>query len=279
MAYSRDRLVREDPMMIMSGGRRSNNNGIWQDLLQERRSSSRLNMNTSGGRNLFGSPIQSSSSRFVRRSTTEMSPSIRRDAGYHGTPGITSRLGSERYRNDHLYGTPLMNVQENPFSGIGNRRRGGGRLRNNNSQLPNWYPRTALRDITGVVNAIERRRTQLREGDSHLTSNPEPPQSNVLGSNLSDTGAHLEPEFTLATPNLKAAAVKAHMTPVQHLPKNFLGTYTTDESDFLTPQKQLLNSIDQVGKVVLEELLKMKRTPTAKKAERQKKVRTLMAMR
>ncbi|KAI3908956.1 hypothetical protein MKW92_040074 [Papaver armeniacum] len=130
-----------------------------------------------------------------------------------------------------------------------------GRLRNNNSQLPNWYPRTALRDITGVVNAIERRRTRLREGDSHLTSNPEPPQSNVLGSNLSDTGAHLEPEFTLATPNLKAAAVKAHTTP------------------------QLLNSIDQVGKVVLEELLKMKRTPTAKKAERQKKVRTLMAMR
>ncbi|KAI3965931.1 hypothetical protein MKX01_010888 [Papaver californicum] len=280
MAYSRDRLVREDPMMIMSGGRRSNNSGIWEDLLQER-SSSRLNMNTSGGRNLFGSPIQSSSSsRFIRRST-EMSSSTRRDGGYHGTPGITSRLGSDRYRNNHLYGTPSMNVQENPFSGIGIRRRGegGGRFRNNNSQLPNWYPRTALRDITGVVNTIERRRTRLREVDSHLISNPEPQESNALGSNLSDTGAHLEPEFTLATPNLKVAAVKAHITPVQHLPKNFLCTYTTDESDFLTPQKQLLNSIDQVRKVVLEELLKMKRTPTAKKAERQKKVRTLMAMR
>ncbi|MCL7034510.1 hypothetical protein MKW94_017360 [Papaver nudicaule] len=264
MAYSRDRLVREDPMVIMSGGGRSNNSGIWQET-----SSSRLNVNTRGGRNLFGSPIQSS--RVIRRSTD-----IRRDGGgggYHGTPGIATP------RNSNLYGTPLMSVQENPFSGIRRRGAGGGRLRNNNTLLPNWYPRTALRDITGVVNAIERRRTRLREDDSHLSSNAQPQESNVLGSNLSDTGAHLEPEFIMVTPHLKAAAVKAHMTPVQHLPKNLLGTCTADESDFLTPQKQLLNSIDQVGKAVLEELLKMKRTPTAKKAERQKKVRTLMAMR
>lgn len=51
------------------------------------------------------------------------------------------------------------------------------------------------------------------------------------------------------------------------------------DSDFLTLQKKLLNSIDVVEKVLLEELHKLKRTPTAKKAEREKKVRTLMSMR
>lgn len=51
------------------------------------------------------------------------------------------------------------------------------------------------------------------------------------------------------------------------------------DSEFLTPQKKLLNSIDTVEKVVMDELQKLKRTPTARKAEREKKVRTLMSMR
>lgn len=51
------------------------------------------------------------------------------------------------------------------------------------------------------------------------------------------------------------------------------------ESGLLTPQKKLLNSIDTVEKVVMEELRNLKRTPTAKKAEREKRVRTLMSMR
>jgi len=51
------------------------------------------------------------------------------------------------------------------------------------------------------------------------------------------------------------------------------------ESETLTPQKKLLNNIDQVQEAVLEELKKLKRTPSAKKAEREKRVRTLMSMR
>lgn len=51
------------------------------------------------------------------------------------------------------------------------------------------------------------------------------------------------------------------------------------DSSCLTPQKKLLNNIDTAEKVVMEELRKLKRTPSAKKAEREKRVRTLMSMR
>nr|GLL33705.1 protein POLYCHOME-like [Ipomoea trifida] len=45
--------------------------------------------------------------------------------------------------------------------------------------------------------------------------------------------------------------------------------------EFLTPEKKLiLNSIDTVGRVFKEEL---QRTPSAKKAEKEKKVKTLMS--
>lgn len=52
-----------------------------------------------------------------------------------------------------------------------------------------------------------------------------------------------------------------------------------NDSECLTPQRMLLNNIEVVEKVVLEELKKAKRTPSARKAEREKKVRTLMSMR
>ncbi|VFQ71886.1 unnamed protein product [Cuscuta campestris] len=51
------------------------------------------------------------------------------------------------------------------------------------------------------------------------------------------------------------------------------------EWEYVTPQRKLLDSIDKVEKALKEELEKMKRTPSAKKAEREKKVRTLMTMR
>ncbi|KAJ0042305.1 hypothetical protein Pint_18638 [Pistacia integerrima] len=48
------------------------------------------------------------------------------------------------------------------------------------------------------------------------------------------------------------------------------------ELESLTPQKKLLNSI---VKSIMEELGKLKRTPSARKAEREKRVGTLMSMR
>ncbi|KAL8480063.1 hypothetical protein ACS0TY_026845 [Phlomoides rotata] len=44
------------------------------------------------------------------------------------------------------------------------------------------------------------------------------------------------------------------------------------DSPCLTPQEKLLNNIDTVEKLVMEELRKLKRTPSAKKAEREKRI-------
>ena len=54
---------------------------------------------------------------------------------------------------------------------------------------------------------------------------------------------------------------------------------SSNDSKFLTPQKKLLNSIDKVEKEVMKELQKLKRTISAKKAEREKKIITLMWLR
>ncbi|KAL9155238.1 hypothetical protein ABFS82_10G168700 [Erythranthe guttata] len=118
------------------------------------------------------------------------------------------------------------------------------------SILPPWYPRKPLQDITAVVRAIERRRALCEESE----------------------GLQNEHDFLTISQNPKIGKV----------PKILLLNITNqDEGDSvsLTPQKKLLNDIDTVEKVVTEELRKLKSTPTAKKAERDKRVRTLLSMR
>ncbi|KAL8146551.1 hypothetical protein AgCh_004326 [Apium graveolens] len=68
---------------------------------------------------------------------------------------------------------------------------------------------------------------------------------------------------------------------VGKVPKILLGITKQSDgpSDSLTPEKKLLNSIEKVEKVVTQELNRLKRTPAAKRAERERKVRTLMSMR
>ncbi|KAM0008085.1 hypothetical protein Hdeb2414_s0122g00803641 [Helianthus debilis subsp. tardiflorus] len=56
-------------------------------------------------------------------------------------------------------------------------------------------------------------------------------------------------------------------------------TICGNEGEGETPQKRLLKSMEIVEKVVMEELNRLKRTAAAEKAEREKKVRTLMSMR
>ncbi|XP_054779197.1 protein POLYCHOME-like [Prosopis cineraria] len=137
------------------------------------------------------------------------------------------------------------------------------RIRPSRSVLPSWYPRTPLRDITAVVRAIERRRVRLRESRGQQPTSPSPADQSLANS-PNPTNGH-----KLRTP----AGSK--------FPKLLLDiTNQSDErSEFLTPQKKLLNSIDMVEKVVKEELQKLKRTPSAKKADRERRVRTLMSMR
>ncbi|KAG6399514.1 hypothetical protein SASPL_140995 [Salvia splendens] len=81
-----------------------------------------------------------------------------------------------------------------------------------------------------------------------------------------------------------AKAYKQQLVPrsIGKVPKILLDITHQEGGDAaacLTPQKKLLNSIDVVERVVMEELQKMKRTPSAKRAERERRVRTLMSMR
>lgn len=97
-----------------------------------------------------------------------------------------------------------------------------------------------------------------------------------LDPSLSDLGA----STSSMSPNL-AIGLKLQTPAGNKLPKILLDiSHQSDGgSEFLTPQKKLLNSIDTVEKVVREELHKLKRTPSARKANKEKRIRTLMSMR
>ena len=97
---------------------------------------------------------------------------------------------------------------------------------------------------------------------------------------LPRSSAQLEHGFSIISP-IPTLGIKSLPLSVGKVPKILLDitNQNSGESDCLTPQKKLLNSIDKVEKEVMEELKKLKRTPTAKRAEREKRVRTLMSMR
>nr|ASM93579.1 OSDLa [Dianthus caryophyllus] len=128
------------------------------------------------------------------------------------------------------------------------------------SVLPSWHPRTPLRDITAIARAIERRRAELQE-QRRETSVPE-----------SSAASSSQPENETNIP-----------TPTPTIPVKILDSDVKDEiagdSESMTPEKRLLNSIDTVRQVWVEEQEKVEKTPAAKKAERDRKVRTLMSMR
>ncbi|KAL4304818.1 hypothetical protein AHAS_Ahas16G0016300 [Arachis hypogaea] len=191
----------------------------------------------------------------------------------------------ELYSTAYSWTTNLTPASSDPLGGnrpsrSGGRRvvgrgRGRGRGSSSRSVLPSWYPRTPLRDISSVVRAIERRRARLGEIDGQQTGNPFPADQLFPDPSVSSDNAQLSE----ITPK-PASGVKLR-TPSGKVPKILLdiANQTEGEQSELTPQMKLLNSIDSVEKVVKEELQRLKRTPSAKKAEREKRVRTLMSMR
>ncbi|ESQ52940.1 hypothetical protein EUTSA_v10017150mg [Eutrema salsugineum] len=212
---------------------------------------------------LFGSPVQ--------RVPSE--PVIGRGGLVRGNFGIR-RTGGGR-RGQTQFRSPQG--RENMSLGVARR----GRARASTSVLPSWYPRTPLRDVSGVVRAIERRRARMGEGVGRDIETPTPQQLGVLDSLVPLSGAQLEHNYSMVTPGPSVgfkrpwppSAAKVHKILLDITREN------TGEEESLTPQKKLLNSIDKVEKVVMEEIQKMKSTPSAKRAEREKRVRTLMSMR
>lgn len=128
---------------------------------------------------------------------------------------------------------------------------------------------------TSSVQAFERRRARMRDGEGLQLESSIPQEQAV--STVSTSGAQLEHSTSTFTPY---PTISSRPRPIAVSKILFDITNQNDgESDDLTPQMKLLNSIDTVEEVVTEELRKMKRTPAAKKAERDKKVKTLMSMR
>ncbi|CAL5351990.1 unnamed protein product [Camellia sinensis] len=194
--------------------------------------------------------------------------------GSLGTPRTRYRRGGGR----NLYRSPVVVGQEN--TPLGRVRRGRGRG-GRGSVLPSWYPRTPLRDITAIVRAIERRRASLRETEGLHIESPIPQDQNVLDPSVPTSSAQLEHDISMISPNPTVRMKKSFPPSVGKVPKILLDitNQNVGQPDCLTPQKKLLNSIDTVEKVVLEELKKLKSTPGAKKAEREKRICSLMSMR
>ncbi|KAG5083442.1 hypothetical protein JHK82_053610 [Glycine max] len=149
-------------------------------------------------------------------------------------------------------------------------RRGRGRVPLR-SVLPAWFPRTPLRDITAVVQAIERRSARLGEVEGQRIGNTDP-ASDRLVSEPSEPASASASASAVKSP--KSVGVKLRTPFGSKVPKIFLDISELpehDESEALTPQKKLLDNIDQVEEAVREELNKLKRTPSAKKTEREKR--------
>ncbi|KAJ4824161.1 hypothetical protein Tsubulata_035998 [Turnera subulata] len=185
-----------------------------------------------------------------------------RGRGGFGTP--RAQLG--RGTRTALSPSPGTGRENVPPPGSARRGRGRG----SPSPLPSWYPRTPLRDITAVVRAIERRRDRLRGSDGQETRSP---LSFPAAAHQDHSRGFMSPSPTLQVKRCPPTVGKVSKILLD------IASPAPGDSESLTPQKKLLDSIDTVEKVVLEELQKLKRTPSAKKAERERRVRTLMSMR
>ncbi|XP_021893909.1 protein POLYCHOME-like [Carica papaya] len=261
MPESRDRLSRPVEIAQVFARRRSGALGI---LVDEQETNI----------NLFGSPVHRAGAQTALGSTPARRSMVLgggsgRGGGLRRASFGTPRTGNGRGRN--LRGTP---------GGRENTPAGGARRGRGLSVLPAWYPRTPLRDITAIVRAIERRRASLRELEGQQVETPVTHERRIVDSPVMPSDVQVEQQGSTRSPN-PTVAVSRCPPSVGKVFKILLDVtnQTAEESEALTPQRKLLKSIDTVEKLVTEELQKLKRTPTAKKAEREKKVRTLMSMR
>ncbi|KAL3637282.1 negative regulation of ubiquitin-protein transferase [Castilleja foliolosa] len=190
--------------------------------------------------------------------------------GSFGTPRFGRVLNSGQ-------SSTLAIGRENLSPSVGSaRRRGNGRGRGS-TVLPSWYPRKPLQDITAVVRAIERRRARRGESEGLQSESPIL-QDRIHDPSASTSAVQLEHDIFMTTPH-PTTGLKRCPPSIGKVPKILLNATKNPNDDCLTPQKKLLENIETVEKVVMEELRKLKRTPLAKKAEREKRVRTLMSMR
>ncbi|XP_062224812.1 protein POLYCHOME-like [Phragmites australis] len=159
------------------------------------------------------------------------------------------------------------------------------------SPLPDWYPRTPLRDITAIAKAIQRNRLRIAAAQQQSQR----PEQSLQSVNLA-TPAQTEdiPHSTEASPAVASGSGSTERenvaSPATILAEDNLKVFSSPaESSSKTPSKpidpaladiverKLSSSIEQIEKMAKKN---MKRTPKA--AEPSKRViqsRTLMSMR
>ncbi|KAJ8504414.1 hypothetical protein OPV22_005300 [Ensete ventricosum] len=135
------------------------------------------------------------------------------------------------------------------------------------SPLPSWYPRTPLRDVTVVVNALERRRmraTAARVKRRNSNSERKEPDQASLGEALSS--------------DVSDAFYVSPIGHSLHSPSSGLVSVSTDPSSQDTRptefEEKLQSTIAEIERLVLRNL-KTSPQPHAKK----KPTRTLLSMR
>ncbi|MCL7028472.1 hypothetical protein MKW94_016317 [Papaver nudicaule] len=267
MSESRDRLVREEEYLLtpisvpkLGLGKSRFSIGSERNLFGSVSPSQ-----TTSPMGFSGTPVRFSGSPMGLMAIASSRNIDLRRVGF----GNNNRLGSSRISSS---------VGSENISPMGSERRSRGGVKK--SILPSWYPRSPLRDITAIVNAIERKRNRLKEAEQHRLASVLPQELSVQDSTLPAAGAPLEHNFSLTYSDIPTASSKASQPTAVHCPKMIsLENVALGDSNYLTPQKKLLNAIDEVEKVVMKEFQRIRKTPIAKKIERENKVRKLMAMR
>ncbi|XP_020261176.1 protein POLYCHOME-like [Asparagus officinalis] len=155
------------------------------------------------------------------------------------------------------------------------------RVRVRKSPLPEWYPRTPLRDITAIVNALEKRRQQVQvaraaEGNRNGEASQESPQELSVADQtlpIDSTPLHVTTCIPPSSPvehPLKTPSTSSSISEIDTSPSNEKRTEA---------EEKLCKSIDQIEKIVKKNELKrsVRREVTAKREVMQRK--TLMSMR
>ncbi|KAH6758014.1 hypothetical protein C2S52_023095 [Perilla frutescens var. hirtella] len=260
MPEARDRMSRQDDVMTTYRNRRRIDRNSELVILEEAEDQANRTPFRWRGASMVGTPLRMG---------------VARRRGGIGAPRIGRSPASGRPSS------PIMG-RENTSPVVGSGRGRAGVRGRGSVILPAWYPRKPLRDITAVVRAIERRRARREEeeGEGLETEGPILQDLIVRDPSVSTSAAQLEQDIS-TTSSVPMAGVRRCPPTIGKVPKILLNVTNQSEGDStsLTPQKKLLNNIETVERVVMEELHNLKRTPAAKKAERQKRVRTLMSLR
>ncbi|PKU68533.1 protein POLYCHOME-like [Dendrobium catenatum] len=173
---------------------------------------------------------------------------------------------------------PTNNKENIPY---GWRRSPAGRHRRpGKSPLPEWYPRTPLRDITSIVKAYEKKRLRIQAVTAAASSSVAPdlqitnPPSQESSSTASQPSMNLpmksRPRITTEPP---LQVDESPQTPAPLTPALLTGH--VDEGQTSETGSTLLNSIEQIEKAVKKNLVKMKK-PESKRVTQ---LRNLMSMR